>query len=109
MYKVESRGNIDLRLALFTFDKELRKRIYVVGIAPAAYIDPDTCGGVRHYRSSRDFVTEIDTIGARKYAQTIYTLNPHPNANNHDHDLRSPTYRESIRGNIEKYLERGFI
>ncbi|NGX48169.1 MAG: hypothetical protein K1000chlam3_01559, partial [Chlamydiae bacterium] len=104
-----SRGCIDLRLSLFTFDKELRKRIYAVGIAPAAYIDPDTCGGVRHYRSKRDFIPNIDSYGARKFAHTIYTLDPHPDAKPHDHPLQSPTFKRPIRANVQLYLETGRI
>lgn len=104
-----SRGAIEVKLALLTYDKELRKRIYVIGIAPAAYIDPNTCGGVRHYLSKNDFVPKIDISGARKFASTIYTLDPHPNATWPDHGLESPTFFEPLRRTIEEYLKTGRI
>lgn len=105
-----SGGNIATRNALLTYDPELRKRISVLGIAPGAYVDPDICGGVRHYRSKRDFVPKIDTYGAKKYAGTIYDLEPHPKANKLlDHTIQSPTYAPHLKKNIALYLKHGII
>ena len=102
-----SRGAIDLSLALMLFDKELRKRIFVVAIAPAKFIDPDTCGGVRHYCSTRDIVYRADPEGRRKFASTIHMLTRHPDAPRFDHSIQSPTYKESMKTNIELYITEG--
>lgn len=43
------------------------------------------------------------------FTQTIYTLQPHPNAHWHDHGLESPTFFDVLDKNIKQYLKNGFL
>jgi hypothetical protein len=56
-----SQGAIHVRNALLDYSPELRKRILVVAIAPAAYIYRETCAKVIHYRAEwrRNFFAKV--------------------------------------------------
>ena len=71
-----SQGAIHVRNALLDYPPELRERILVVAIAPAAYIYKETCAKVIHYRAEwwRDFVPRFDRAGAKREKDTIVTL-----------------------------------
>ena len=71
-----SQGAIHVRNALLDYPPELRERILVVAIAPAAYIYQETCAKVIHYRAEwwRDFVPRFDRAGAKREKDTIVTL-----------------------------------
>lgn len=101
-----SQGAIHVRNALLSYPEHLRNRILVLAIAPAAYIDPKTCGQVWHYRAelSRDPIPYIDWAGAKRAEGTIITLKSHPSANWFDHAWLSPTYRKVISQRIENYI-----
>ena len=83
-----SQGAIHVRNALLDYPPELRKRIIVVAIAPAAYIYQKTCAKMIHYRAEwwRDFVPRLDRAGARKEKVTIVNLSSHLNAPAFDHE-----------------------
>jgi hypothetical protein len=91
-----SQGAIQTRNALRSLDPELRKRIYVIAVAPAVYIDKDLCGQVVHLVSSRDPVPWIDFMGRMRNKDTIWVLDRHPDASYFDHCFKSPTYEEQI-------------
>ena len=102
-----SQGAIHVRNALLDYPPELRKRIIVVAIAPAAYIYKETCADVIHYRAEhwyRDFIPRIDQEGAKRSKDTIVDLRSHANAPYFDHAFCSPTYEKSIRENIDNYI-----
>ena len=71
-----SQGAIHVRNALLDYPPELRERILVVAIAPAAYIYKETCAKIIHYRAEwwRDFVPRFDKAGARREKDSIVTL-----------------------------------
>lgn len=92
-----SQGAILTRNALAHYDEELRRRIHVVAVAPAAYIDENLCGSVMHYVSKRDFVPWIDVAGRMRNRHTTVELEPHPDAPFFDHPYSSPTYQEEIK------------
>lgn len=96
-----SQGAILTRNALSTYDEELRKRIHVVAVAPAAYIDEGLCGSVMHYVSKRDFVPWIDVVGRMRNRHTTVELDPHPDAPFFDHAVSSPTYQDDIDKRIQ--------
>lgn len=102
-----SQGAIHVRNALLDYPKELRDRIYVLAIAPAAYIYPDTCAKVVHYRVSgcRDPIPYHDSEGAKRSADTIVDLNCHTNASWFDHTIASDTYQNVISLKIKRYKE----
>lgn len=98
-----SQGAIHVRNALLSYDLELRKRIIVVGIAPAAYISPKICKECYHY-VSRDVVPWLDLIGRFSNSEYVYPLKPHPDADWNDHSFQSPTYAEIIEQRLKSYI-----
>ncbi len=102
-----SQGAIHVRNALLDYPPELRERILVVAIAPAAYIYKETCAQVIHYRAEcwRDFIPRIDRLGARREGDSVITLNSHIDAPFFDHEFMSPTYKASIRQHIANYIQ----
>lgn len=102
-----SQGAIHTYNALLSYPEDLRKKILVVAIAPAKYIDDTLCGGVIHYRNesiARDFVPHLSDIsGARRCENSIVNVKSHPNASMVDHSFQSLTYRDLIQHQINKY------
>lgn len=102
-----SQGAILVRNALCSYAPELRERIFVVAIAPGAYVLPKTCGDMIHYRAMpwRDLVPRLDSLGSTLLsADKIVDLKSHPNAPFHDHDIVSPTYEDRIEKHALNYL-----
>lgn len=101
-----SQGALHVRNALLDYPPELRERILVVAIAPAAYIYSETCAKVISYRAEwwRDFVPRIDRAGGRREMSSIITLASDPNASAFDHEFMSPTYQERLQRHIKNYL-----
>jgi hypothetical protein len=101
-----SQGAIHVRNALLEYPPELRERILVVAIAPAAYIYSETCKKVVHYRAEwwRDFVPRFDREGAKREKSTVITLESHTNAAGFDHEFMSPTYEENLSWHITNYI-----
>lgn len=101
-----SQGAIHVRNALLCYPPELRNRIMVVAIAPAAYIYQESCAKVIHYRAHawRDFVPRIDRAGAERSKKTIITLESHTDAPWFDHDFMSPTYKRRLQRHLTKYI-----
>jgi RHS repeat-associated protein len=102
-----SGGAIHVRNGLLDYPDSLRQRIFVVAIAPGAYIHKQTCAGVYHYRAEawRDPVPRIDIFGALRERSTIKDLDSHPDAPFFDHGFSSPTYQEYIHRHILNYLK----
>lgn len=102
-----SQGAIHTRNALLTYPPELRNRIRVIAIAPAAYIDDDLCHSVKHYRAdwTHDIVPYLDRDGAKRCAHTIVTLKSDAKADWFDHEFASPTYAPWIKREIEEYIQ----
>lgn len=101
-----SQGAIHVRNALLDYPPELRERILVVAIAPAAYIYQETCADVIHYRAKpwRDFIPRIDILGAMRSRSSIRDLDSHPNAPLFDHRFTSPTYQKVLKNHINNYI-----
>lgn len=99
-----SQGAIHTRNALLDYPEELRKRIIVVAIAPAAYISPEICKSVDHYVSNRDFVPYFDLRGRAECRETIHYVKAHKHAKLWDHDFKSPTYKQIINFHTHDYL-----
>lgn len=102
-----SQGAIHVRNALLDYPPELRERILVVAIAPAAYIYKETCAKVIHYRAEwwRDFVPRFDRSGNKREKDSVITISSHPDAPAFDHEFMSPTYRERLQRQIIHYIE----
>lgn len=104
-HECHSEGAIITRNALMKYNPELAKRIIVVAIAPAAYIDDCYAHSVTHYRSTRDVVPWFDFAGAYRCRHSTVVLDPHPDAPFFDHSIDSPTYKQVRRQNITNYCE----
>jgi hypothetical protein len=102
-----SEGAIHVRNALLDYPPELRKRILVVAIAPAAYIYKETCAKVFHYRAKpgRDLIPRIDIPGAERSKNTIVDLDSHSGATIFDHEFMSPTYKEQLQKHLSNYIK----
>jgi hypothetical protein len=104
-----SRGATDTRNALLSYPEELRKRIIVVALAPAAYIYSHTCAQVTHYRvdsPSRDPVPYIDRIGAARERNTIVDLPPHPESGIVAHGLMDIIFRMVTAERVDEYIQK---
>ncbi len=105
-----SQGAIHVRNALMTYPKELRDRILVLAIAPAAYIQDNLCRQVIHYRHEsplHDPVPYIDRRGARLCRHTTRELASHPDAGWFDHSFTSKTYEDRIQQHLSIYERSG--
>lgn len=100
-----SRGTIQVRNALLTYPEEIRKRIVVVAIAPAAYIPKQICHTAYHYVSRRDIVPYFDWNGRKACQSTLIVLTPHFEAPFFDHHFLSPTYRAAIEHHLATYIQ----
>lgn len=104
-----SQGAIQVRNALFRYPKELRKRIIVIAIAPAAYIPDEICHHALHYVSRRDIVPYFDKLGRNLCKESTVILTPHKDARFFDHHFLSPTYRPAIAHHLQEYLRENGI
>ena len=103
-----SQGAIHVRNALIAYPPELRKRIMVVAIAPAAYIYEQTCASVNHYIAEspmRDFVPRFDKAGKQRLKKNIVRITSHPDAPWFDHIFSSPTYVRVLKIEIKNYIK----
>ena len=97
----QSEGAIITRNALEGMPQALRRRIDIVAIAPAAYIDRHLCHSRSHY-VSRDFVPYFDFMGYIRNKDSIIKIKPHPNAKFPDHNFDSPSFNKPLRFHIKK-------
>ena len=85
----------------------VRKRIRVVAIAPAAYIDDYLCHSVVHYVSDGDIVHRIDAEGRERCKHTTRVLERHKDARGLvDHAFLSPTFQPAIYHETHSYLKK---
>ena len=102
-----SQGAIHVRNALMSYPCELRDRIIVLAIAPAAYISQSLCRVERHYKSkwNRDIVPFCDPLGRMLHSKNVVALPPHKDASTFDHDFQSPTYKVELKYQIRRYVK----
>jgi hypothetical protein len=103
-----SQGAVLLRNALMSYPVELRKRIIVVAIAPGAYISKRLCKDVTHYvtKWNRDPVPWLDPRGLKKEHYNVISLKSPKNAPGFDHGFQSPTYRDALMREADRYLTK---
>ena len=116
-----SQGAIHVRNTLATAPKEVRNRVIVVAIAPAAVVTDDLCHQSFNYASKKDivpfgelvFASSLDSneYGTSKIVEQaldnreqLILLEPHSDAVGIDHDFQSPTFREVIKKHVDKHL-----
>ncbi len=116
-----SQGTIHVRNALAKLPQEIRDRVLVVAIAPAAVVPGKICFKSFNYASKKDCIhlgefihsgplNEYDFKNSNPTLAThqeLIRLDPHPDvAGNLDHDFQSPTFRNVISEHILDYLNR---
>ena len=101
-----SQGAILTKMALESYPEDLRQRIDVVGIAPAAYIPKELCHSVVHYEAAwyRDFIPRISISDRWQCCDTAQVVPSHPNAPPFDHRFSSPTFKKYIADQLNLYL-----
>jgi RHS repeat-associated protein len=108
-----SQGMIHTRNTIPSYDEELRHRINVIAVAPAAHLQENDFAKAVHYESTRDFVPMFDKVlkiasldfAAIENRAPVVMLLPHQDAPLFDHFNDSPTYGFPVRGNIETFFE----
>ena len=118
-----SQGAIHTKNALANCPAEIRDRVIVVAIAPAAIITNDLCYRSFNYASKKDPIPYAEAAHAGafntnefrdsdRYKQAIeeraelIILEPHPEASGPDHNFDSKTYEKPIENQIKSYLLR---
>lgn len=123
-----SMGTILTRNALLMAPHEIRDRVIVVAIGPAAIIPEGLCFDSIHYASENDLVHYGEVIhtlllaGVNTESQQtelfqaqllqqlwenrdrLVLLPPHPEATGLDHDFESPTFEKQIARHVQEYL-----
>lgn len=111
-----SQGAAAVKLELAASPKEIRDRIIVVALAPAAIIPKSLCFESYNYSSKRDPVpygeivadlvfTPLKTFQDLKDFKELILLDPHPEAPFFDHAFNSPTFAKVIAEHIEKFIK----
>jgi RHS repeat-associated protein len=100
-----SNGATTVRNMLMDMPDVYRKRIDVLVLGGAVFIDQELCHKVNHYISTHDAVYFNDLKNLpRAYLQgTVNFVPAHPDAPKFDHDVLSPTYAEPIGYTIDTY------
>ncbi len=118
-----SQGAIHVRNALEKLPKEIRDRVIVVAIAPAAIIPKELCYDSYNYASKNDPVNYGELFWAASLDSTecgmskkvemvlelrnqLIILDPHPDATGIDHDFQSPTFVKTITGHLDDHIYR---
>jgi hypothetical protein len=92
----QSPDMIVTRDALLDYDKERRKRINVLAIAPRDLVDEDTCGHILHLMSPCNPIPYTDFKEKRKCSKVIRDVKNHPPAKLSGHAVQSPSYKKDI-------------
>lgn len=120
-----SLGAIDVKNALTEASLEIRNRVIVVAIAPAAVVPDRLCFRSYNYASENDFVYKfepppprsiqsltIDEVILPTFGEPIddrhelIILKPHSEAEGIDHAFQSPTYQSVLYDILADYKQR---
>lgn len=116
-----SQGALHVKNALQEAPQELRDRVIVVAIAPAAVVPKNLCFASFNYASQRDpvpygaaaFSYDADASYEERMAEPnrqalkeLILLDPHPDASGIDHNFDSPTFTKTISDHLEAHIEK---
>lgn len=118
-----SQGAIHVRNTLEKVPNEVRDRIIVVAIAPAAIVPKKSCYDSFNYASKKDLVhigelvhasaLDPNECGTSKLLEMmlenheeLILLDPHSEATGLDHSFQSKTFEDTIKGHIREYLNK---
>ncbi len=116
-----SQGALHVRNSLAHLPEEIKKRIIVVAIAPAAVVPKEVCYQSFNYACEGDVVPYGELVyrgaldpnecgmsklleQAIEYQDQIIWLKPEPNSTESAHSFQNPVFEEHIRIRIEEYL-----
>lgn len=109
-----SQGAVHVRNALENVSDEIRKRVVVVALAPAAIVPSNLCFRSYNYASKNDIVYLVEkvydmTVGRFKANQEdkfreLVLLDPHPKAPLFDHEFLSPTLMSMTEEHVKRYI-----
>jgi hypothetical protein len=121
-----SQGAIHVKNALEGVAQEIRDRVIVIAIAPAAIVPRRLCFKSFNYASEKDIVYKfepsaprpiesitlddvmIPTFGkAMDHRDELIILQPHSGAKGIDHEFQSPTFLGRLEKRLEDYNQRG--
>lgn len=121
---VFSQGAIHGENALIKAPEEIRQRVIVVAISPAAVITDGICYKAYNYASKKDVVPYAEEFYVRflgldgeegefqlqeviKRREHLILLDPHPDVSflDIDHHFQSPTFSNVIKDHIKAYLK----
>ena len=111
-----SQGAVAVKWELAALPKEVRERIIVVALAPAAIIPKSLCFESYNYSSKRDpvpyggFAAELVFSPIKgcqdlKDFKDLILLDPHPDAPFFDHAFDRPTFKQVITDHLENYIK----
>ncbi len=111
-----SQGAVHIQNTLKSLPREIRQRVIVVAIAPAAIITDDLCYRSFNYASKLDKVYLAEMMckslcdlelgkQALENIEHLILLEPHDGATGIDHDFESPTFAKTILYHLESYLQ----
>lgn len=119
-----SQGAIAVKNALLSTSPEVRDRVIVIAVAPAAVVPDRLCFKSFNYASEKDFVYKLEPSPGRPVTSLtlddvliptfgeatddrgeLVILEPHPEATGIDHAFQSPTYVRELQRVIENYKE----
>jgi hypothetical protein len=121
-----SQGALHTKNALLRLPEEIRQRVIVVAIAPAAVVSSDLCYQASNYASKEDLVPcgellslfwqacsmgETDReeflMNMSNMQSELIRLEPHQGATGNDHDFQSPTFTPVIKKHLDDYKAHG--
>lgn len=122
LHVCHSQGTIHAKNALNNLPQEIRDRIIIVAIAPAAVIPNRMCFRSYNYASDRDFIHKLDPGYAQPLEQgaiddvlvprlgiglpdkeELIILPSHPEATGINHEFQSPTFEPSLKMRLADY------
>lgn len=107
MHICHSQGVLNTELSLRFVGKDLAKRIHIVALAPAKYIDRNLCGSVVHFAIPSDYIPKLDWKGKimAKEQNTFRELDE-PTIED-SHSFRNDQFANVLRSSLNKLLNNG--
>ena len=119
-----SQGAIHVRNALILAPQEIRDRVIVVAIAPAAVVPRELCFDSTNYATKTDIVPKSEIvvsgvldllhreglthiIEALEKQDQIIWVEPHPDSKGMGHGFQDPSYKEFIKKHTNIYISKG--
>ncbi len=100
-----SEATINTRNALLNIPREYRRRINIVGIAPAAYMAKNLAKNIYHYAAEGDFITKIDKEGKKSCSESVITLSADKYLDKDVHAFQHLIYKDKLQDHLNKFTK----